>query len=239
MLELLVVAPFLGLAFILAIGVGANDETFAPVVGAHKLTPLQCVSIGSVLAIAGALTLGNNVAGTVGKGIVKGDFKLDSDALIFSVLLAMSIVLILSSGFGLPISSTHAMVGSIIGLAIWEAFSEPEVVDLLIYVNQSKIITIILSWFISPAIGLAGSYVIFKIVDAATVKYTKGLDDVSRNENIAANLLLVFVVITAISRGGNDVANAVSPLMEGSITPLTNWRNWNGCRINSFSSTCP
>ena len=209
MLDLIVLAPFLVLAFILAIGIGANDETFAPVVGSKKLTPLQCVLIGAVFAILGALTFGGNVAGTVGKGI--SSLTLTNN-MIFSVLLAMSIVLILSSGFGLPISSTHAMVGSITGLAIYEAYTLSE--GLLVFVNTDKIATIVLSWFISPAIGLLGSFFIYKIINAVTIKYTTGMESVDRNERISANLLLVFVVITALSRGGNDVANAVSPLIQ-------------------------
>jgi PiT family inorganic phosphate transporter len=209
MLDLLLLAPFLFLAFILAIGIGANDETFAPVVGARRLTPLQCVLIGAVLAIFGALTLGNNVAGTVGKGISS---IILTNNMIFSVLLGMAIVLILSSAFGLPISSTHAMVGSITGLAIYEAFLDKA--ELLKYVNTEKIFTIIISWFVSPAIGLLGSILIYKLISKVALKYTTGLDSVERNETIAANLLLIFVVITALSRGGNDVANAVSPLMQ-------------------------
>ncbi|MHA1992435.1 MAG: anion permease [Candidatus Hodarchaeales archaeon] len=203
MIDLLLVT-FLLIAFILAIGVGANDETFAPVVGSRRLTSLQCVSIGAVLAFIGALTLGPNVAGTVGTGI--SDLIL-TEKMIFSVLLAMSIVLILSSYFGLPISSTHAMVGSIIGLTIFYTFD-------LSMINMDKIISIILSWFLSPLFGLIGSFFIFKVIDAILVKYTKGFSSLERNERIAANLLLIFVVITAVSRGGNDVANAVSPLVQ-------------------------
>jgi PiT family inorganic phosphate transporter len=203
MIDLLLII-FLLIAFILAIGVGANDETFAPVVGARRLTSLQCVSIGAVLAFIGALALGPNVAGTIGTGI--SDLVL-TEKMIFSVLLAMSIVLILSSYFGLPISSTHAMVGSIIGLTIFYTFD-------LSMINMDKIISIILSWFLSPLFGLIGSFFIFKVIDSILVKYTKGFSSLERNERIAANMLLVFVVITAISRGGNDVANAVSPLVQ-------------------------
>ena len=209
MLDFLLLSPFLLIAFVLAIGIGANDETFAPVVGSRKLTPLQCVLIGSILAIIGALTLGNNVAGTVGKGI--SNITL-TNTMIFSVLLGMAIVLILSSFFGLPISSTHAMVGSITGLAIYQAFIDGE--KLFNYVNIDKINTIVLSWFLSPTIGFIGSYVIYKIISEISLKNTSGLNSVERNETIAANLLLVFVIITALSRGGNDVANAVSPLMQ-------------------------
>ena len=198
-------APFLILAFILAIGVGANDETFAPVVGARRLTPLQCVLIGAVIAIIGALTLGGNVAGTIGTDIT--DLIL-TEGMIFSVLLAMSIVLILSSGFGLPISSTHAMVGSITGIALWNNAT----------VNSDKLISIFLSWFVSPALGLIISFVIYKLVDVLTYKTTSGLTSVERNESIAANFLLLFVMVTALSRGGNDVANAVSPLIGKFIT---------------------
>lgn len=209
MLDLLLLSPFLIIAFVLAIGIGANDETFAPVVGARKLTPTQCVMIGSVLAILGALTLGNNVAGTVGTGISSITL---SDTMIFSVLLGMAIVLILSSYLGLPISSTHAMVGSITGLAVYQAFIDS--VQLFNYVNIDKIYTIVLSWFLSPTIGFIGSFVIYRLISGISLKTTTGLNSVERNEIIAANLLLVFVIITALSRGGNDVANAVSPLMQ-------------------------
>lgn len=148
--------------------------------------------------------LGGNVAGTVGEGITTLEL---TDTMIFAVLTGMAIVLILSSGFGLPISTTHAMVGSITGLAIYEAGS-------LALVNLDKLGSIVASWFLSPAIGMAGSFIIYRGVDKILQKYTTGLDSVARNERIAANLLLVFVVVTAVSRGGNDVANAVSPLMQ-------------------------
>ena len=219
MLDLLLLSPFLIIAFVLAIGIGANDETFAPVVGARKLSPTQCVMIGSVLAILGALTLGNNVAGTIGTGISSITL---SDTMIFSVLLGMAIVLILSSYLGLPISSTHAMVGSITGLAVYQAIIDGN--GLFNYVNMDKIYTIVLSWFLSPTIGFIGSFFIYKAISGISLKTTTGLDSVERNETIAANLLLVFVIITALSRGGNDVANAVSPLMQtfsaGSLTSV-------------------
>lgn len=202
MIDLILIA-FLLIAFVLAIGVGANDETFAPVVGSRRLTPFQCVTIGAVLAFIGALTLGPNVAGTVGTGI--SDLIL-TEKMIFSVLLAMAIVLILSSYFGLPISSTHAMVGSIIGLSIIYSLD-------FSLVNIEKIVYIILSWFLSPFFGLLGSFFIYKVIDSILIKYTTGFSSLDRNERIAANLLLVFVIITSISRGGNDVANAISPLI--------------------------
>ncbi len=209
MLDIVLLSPFLIIAFVLAIGIGANDETFAPVVGARKLTPSQCVMIGAVLAIIGALTLGNNVAGTVGTGISSLTL---TNTMIFSVLLGMAIVLILSSYLGLPISSTHAMVGSITGLAIYQAIVDGATI--FNYVNMDKIYTIIFSWFLSPTIGFIGSFIIYRIISDISLKTTTGLNSVERNESIAANLLLIFVIITALSRGGNDVANAVSPLMQ-------------------------
>ncbi len=99
------------------------------------------------------------------------------------------------------------MVGSIVGLAFFSTFN-------LSLINIDKITSIILSWFLSPLFGLLGSFVIYKIIDKILRKYTTGLTSLERNEKIASNMLLAFVVITAISRGGNDVANAVSPLIQ-------------------------
>ena len=58
-----------GISMLLAIAIGANDETFAPVVGSKRLTVNQAVSIGGVIVIIGAVTIGYNVAKTVGNDI--------------------------------------------------------------------------------------------------------------------------------------------------------------------------
>lgn len=199
-----------GVAMVLAIGIGANDETFAPVVGSKRLTINQSVIIGSVVIIAGALVLGKKVASTVGTKISKISFQQNE---ILVILISVAILLILSSWKGLPISTTHAMVGSTIALAFISAQSltdSPAIVDVI---ETSVVYNILLAWVISPVLGLVGSYYVMKGILLFKSKYIKGLDDVDNLESFFSIGLIIAVIITGFSRGANDVSNAVAPII--------------------------
>ncbi len=192
-----------GIAFLLAIATGANDETFAAVVGSKRLTIKAAVMFGAVLAVIGALLLGGNVSSTIGEGI--SDYKLSEEkAMVLAILVAMSISLILASIFGLPISSTHAMVGAVSFVSIYRGGMNS--------VNWAVLGKVGLSWIVSPLLGFAGAYFFMKIVQRVMKSRTKGLNDVERNALLFANFLLIAVVVTAVSRAGNDVSNAVAPI---------------------------
>ncbi|MEL0164778.1 MAG: inorganic phosphate transporter [Candidatus Heimdallarchaeota archaeon] len=190
-----------GISMLLAIAIGANDETFAPVVGSKRLTVNQAVSIGGIIVVIGAVTIGYNVAKTVGNDIAESPF---TEMQILSILFSVSALLILGSWKGLPLSTTHTMVGSTVALSLILGES----------VDWSVITKIIASWFISPVAGFVGSYLLMKAIIKFKKTYIKGLDDVDRLESLFANGLIVAVVITAFSRGGNDVSNAVAPLIQ-------------------------
>lgn len=188
------------ISILLALAIGANDETFAPIVGAKKLTVNQAVLIGSIIIVGGAITIGYNVAKTVGTEIAESPF---SPFQILTILISVSLLLIAGSLKGLPLSTTHAMVGSTITISLIIGES----------VNPQVIWKILISWVASPLIGFIFGYAVFKALMKIRQSYVKGLDDVDRFENVATTILLVAVVITGFSRGGNDVSNAVAPLI--------------------------
>lgn len=204
---------------LLAVGIGSNDETFAPIVGSKRLTINQSVLLGGFILIFGAIFLGINVAKTVGTGIVTIIF---SQSQILVILLSVALMLILSSWKGLPISTTHAMVGSTIALAIITKSSSQ---NLSYIINFSKVYSIIFSWIISPIMGLVGSFLIMKLLLIIKKWYIKGLDDVDKLETIFATALIGAVVLTAFSRGANDVSNAVAPLMQSYISLSKSYGN--------------
>lgn len=209
--ELLVVT---GVAMVLAVGIGANDETFAPVVGSKRLTINQSVIIGSSVVIVGALVLGKKVASTVGTKISKISFQQNE---ILIILFSVAILLILSSWKGLPISTTHAMVGSTITLAFISARSMTNVPATSDIIDLSVVYNILFAWVISPALGLIGSYYVMKGILLFKSKYIKGLDDVDNLESFFSIGLILAVIITGFSRGANDVSNAVAPLISSYV----------------------
>lgn len=195
----MIIIIFLILSILIAIGIGANDETFAVVYGAKVLTMRQVLILAGVLAIAGALILGEGVAKTVGNSILTvGELE---EAVVITILLSTAIWLILASAFGLPISTTHATIGSIMGIGIF-LFGMGGL-------NWGMILYMAMWWIISPVVGYVGTYFTYKLLYQYKLKRLNGFQDYDRYEKKFAIVVLITICITAFSRAGNDCSNAV------------------------------
>ena len=103
------------------VGIGANDETMAPLYGSRILNMKQILILATIFAITGAILLGEGVAKSVGDKILLIDYEttgISQSAVVMTILISTAIWLILSSALGLPISSTHSTIGGIMGLGI-------------------------------------------------------------------------------------------------------------------------
>ncbi len=194
----LIIIIFLILSILIAIGIGANDETFSVVYGSRILTMKQILILAAILAIAGALLLGEGVAKTVGNSILNYEA---TEAIVITILLSTAIWLILASAFGLPISTTHATIGSIMGIGIF--------VWGMTGLNWGMILYMAMWWILSPIVGFLGTYVAYKILFKYKQKRLKGFQDYERYEMKFAIIILIAIGITAFSRAGNDCSNAV------------------------------
>jgi PiT family inorganic phosphate transporter len=120
---LIILAGLFG--FFMAWGVGANDvaNAMGTSVGSKALTIKQAILIAMVFEFAGAYLAGGEVTSTIRKGIVDTDVFIDSpDLLVFgmlSALLAAGTWLMIASFKGWPVSTTHSIVGAIVGLPRW------------------------------------------------------------------------------------------------------------------------
>lgn len=131
--------------------IGSNDvaNAMATSVGSKALTYRKAVLIAAIADFLGAVLAGGTVTDTVRKGIVNsGVFANDPDLLILGMVAAMlsaGVWLHLATNFGLPVSTTHSIVGAIVGFA------------LLIYgfeaVHWGKVGSIVTSWVLSPLGG--------------------------------------------------------------------------------------
>ncbi len=215
-----VALALLVIAFIVAFAIGSNDETMSPAVGARVFSVRAAVLIGAFINLVGAISLGGGVSEKVGSDLVTGNEL--TTQMVFAILISMTVWLLIASATkGLPISTTQCIVGSVIGVAIAAPIISGSVWGAEA-INTAVVIEIFAGWIISPLIGFFIAAVVFWLVRKLQYR-AAGLSGREKQEQIAAYGLAVFLIITGLSRGGNDVANAVAPLVNHPLfsTPLT------------------
>lgn len=167
------------LAFAMAWGIGANDvaNAFATSVGAGSLNLRTACLIASVMEFSGAVLLGSHVTDTVRGKIIKasvfdpveGGPANGPEVLMlafFCALIASTTWLILATYLNLPVSTTHSIIGALIGTAlVYDGKSAVVWVSDGSGLNKMKgVVGVILSWFISPILSAIFSVILFIIV---------------------------------------------------------------------------
>ncbi len=161
-ISMLLVFLALLLGFYMAWNIGANDvaNSMATAVGAKAITPRQAVLIAGFLEAAGAIFVGSHVADTVKKGIVDpAYFSADPNIFILgsiASILAASLWVTLATWKEMPISTTHSIIGALVGFGL--VASGPGVVA------WGKLGQVVLSWIISPLMGAFLAYLIFRVI---------------------------------------------------------------------------
>jgi PiT family inorganic phosphate transporter len=132
-------------------GIGANDvaNAMGTSVGSGAITVKQAILIAAIFEFAGAFIAGGNVTKTIRKGIIDPSSIAGSPELLvygmLAALLAAAIWLMVASYRGWPVSTTHSIVGAIVGFAIAGIGMDA--------VNWGKIGQIAASWIVSPLLG--------------------------------------------------------------------------------------
>ncbi len=148
------------IGFYMAWSIGANDvaNSMATAVGAKAITHKQAVVIAGILSIVGAVFVGSHVTDTVRKGIVDVA-GIDSHLLLLgfvSSLLAAAIWVTISTWKEMPISTTHSIVGALVGFGL--------ITGGVSSVMWGKVGFVVASWVISPVAGCILAFFIFKII---------------------------------------------------------------------------
>ncbi len=144
----------------MAWSIGANDvaNAMGTSVGSGALTLRQAVVVAAILEFSGAFFFGSNVSETIQRGIVRMDiFQLDYRLLVYGMLaslLASGAWLQLASYNGWPVSTTHSIVGAVVGFGA--------IIGGLDAIYWGNVAFIVTSWIASPLIGGFISYMIFQ-----------------------------------------------------------------------------
>jgi PiT family inorganic phosphate transporter len=229
----------------MAWGIGANDvaNAMATSVGSKALTIKQAILVAAVFEFLGAVLAGGEVTSTIRKGIVDAELLSGSPELLvygmLAALLAAGTWLLIASHKGWPVSTTHSIVGAIVGFAAVGIGVDA--------VHWEKVGTIVLSWVVSPVtagfiafliylsvkglkhVGLKislGDAYLLAIAVAVAIALVGGVairrikpdrkadkkDHFHTVERVFGVLMVVTACSMAFAHGSNDVANAIGPL---------------------------
>jgi PiT family inorganic phosphate transporter len=146
-------------ALYMAWSIGANDvaNAMGTSVGSGALTIWGAIFVAAIFEFSGAFLAGGHVTDTVRKGMLDMNL-LSSDQLIWGMLASLmsaATLLLVATRYGLPISTTHSIIGAIVGFGAVSIGPEA--------VKWGKVAEIVLSWLSSPLLSGTLAFVIFQI----------------------------------------------------------------------------
>lgn len=191
------------LALYMAWSIGGNDvaNSMGTSVGSRSLTLRQAIVIASLANFFGAYFLGSHVTETIRKGIVDPfAFRGIPNELMLGMiasLLAAGFWVQISTHLGLPVSTTHSIVGAIIGFAFFSV--GPSHVDWL------KLFFIVLSWILSPLLGGVISFLLFLYIKRAVFSKDDPYEAILKRTPIFLGFVLSFILIFIFYKSGSHL----------------------------------
>lgn len=217
---------YIGLAAVfglfMAWGIGANDvaNAMATSVGSRALTIKQAILVAAVFEFLGAVLAGGAVTSTIRKGIIDSSLLSGSPELLIygmlASLLAAGTWLLIASHFGWPVSTTHSIVGAIVGFAAVGIG-----LDAVVW---AKVGSIVMSWVVTPVIAGFIAYLIYGSVQRLILQHEDPLERAKRYVPVYIFLAAFTITLVTLLKGlkhvGLDVSVANSYLIATGIAVL-------------------
>ena len=194
---------YIGLAaafgLFMAWGIGANDvaNAMATSVGSKALTIKQAILVAAVFEFLGAVLAGGEVTSTIRKGIVDASILTDDPKLLvygmLASLLAAGVWLLIASRNGWPVSTTHSIVGAIVGFAAVGIGIDA--------VQWSKVGTIVMSWVISPVTSGFIAFLIYMSVQKLILHQDDPLEKAKRYVPVYIFFAAFTITLVTILKG--------------------------------------
>lgn len=172
-------------AMFMAFNIGGNDvaNSFGTSVGAGTLSMKQALLVAAVFEVGGAVIAGSEVTDTVRSGIVNLDSMhlepMDFAFIMMSSLLGAALWLLVATRLGWPVSTTHSIIGGIVGAALTVGFVDMTGTtgDVLAMVKWSEIGTIAFSWVLSPVLGGLVAWILFGLIKRYILVFNDQADE--------------------------------------------------------------
>jgi PiT family inorganic phosphate transporter len=189
----------IAVAAYMAWNIGANDvaNAMADAVGSKACTIFWAIVLAAICNFAGAVLVGGHVTDTVRSGIIETQTFADDPMILaygmLCALLAASLWLNLASFLGMPVSTTHSIVGAIVGFGLIQAgFGD---------IHWDKLGQIVASWFISPLVGGILSFTIFKIISRNVLSVEHPAQAARKGVPICVFVTFMILILSVIYKG--------------------------------------
>jgi PiT family inorganic phosphate transporter len=176
----------------MACNIGANDvaNAMGTSVGSKALTFKQAIMIAAVAEFIGAFFVGGHVSDTIRKGMLDPTiFEAVPYHLVYgmiSALIAAALWLHIASYLGWPVSTTHSIVGGVVGFGVIAGGMD--------VINWGKMGQVVLSWIVSPVMGGVVAYLVFKFI--STKVFSKRTPMVYAKNLLPYMVFWVFVILS-------------------------------------------
>jgi len=196
--EILVIVAII-IAVYMAWNIGANDvaNSMANAVGSKALTIFWAVILAGICEFCGAVLVGSHVTDTVRKGIIDSQIFAQEPMVLahgmVCAMLAAAVWLNLASYFGMPVSTTHSIVGAIVGFGILQAGFG--------HIYWGKLGQIVASWFISPIAGGIIAFIIFKLISRYILSVEKPATAAHKGVPICVFFTFTILILAIIYKG--------------------------------------
>jgi len=217
---------YIGLAAVFGIfmawGIGANDvaNAMATSVGSKALTIKQAILVAAVFEFLGAVLAGGAVTSTIRKGIVDSELLASTPELLIygmlASLLAAGTWLLIASRNGWPVSTTHSIVGAIVGFAAVGIGVDA--------VQWSQVATIVMSWVVSPLTAGFIAFLIYLSVQRLILSHEDPLAQAKRFVPVyiffAGFTITLVTILKGLSHVGLDLSLTTSYILAIGIAVL-------------------
>jgi PiT family inorganic phosphate transporter len=166
----------------MAFNIGGNDvaNSFGTSVGAGTLTMEQALAVAAIFEVSGAVIAGGEVTETIRKGIVDlSQMHVEPIQFVYimmSSLLAAALWLLFATKRGYPVSTTHSIIGGIVGSSIALGLIRSGTNAAFVLVHWNEIGTIALSWVVSPVLGGLVAYALFFSIKKHILHYNEAAE---------------------------------------------------------------
>jgi PiT family inorganic phosphate transporter/sulfate permease len=200
-----------GVCIALAINVGGNNSAaeMGPAFGAGVRSKREAVLLIAIFSMLGAVVAGGHVVQTIGKDILHGALLGKHFGAVVIILLSATFIIAFANYLRVPIATSHAMVGSVVGMGVYFGG-----------VNWEKVSVIVVWWLVTPLTSLIVSYLLGRYAYAKLNAWINNLPAQPTVQFFYRGFITLSGCYMAFSAGSNSLAKAVGPVVgAGIVTP--------------------